>query len=354
MTPIDAVIEGSTPTSEADRLLAIQEPEQLFTDPGTLASEFRALARRWHPDTQDEPRAVAVFAHLAELRDRGLRTWATGLWDAGDTLWFREGTDVPQTLPVRSRRRFELGREFVCSDCLATWVDGPCEDFLRQADQMTRTCRFSNTRMQAAFEDALPRLRAAVSLPDGSHVLIQELAPDLIRLRDLLAWLRGPLDGRHTAWIVSGLLNLACYLEHAELTHNDLSLDTCFVSPVRHFVALPGAWWFGAVEGSPLLGVPSRTLAQMPPWLAASGHAHRVLDLEQIRAVARELLGDATGQRFPSVTPEAMATWSRLATSGSAREDYREWMQEVLPESYGARRFVALEITPEQVYGGKA
>ncbi len=349
MTRVEAVVEDQASLNQAAQLLAIRQPEALFTSPETIAAEFRALARRWHPDAGTG--STTVFAHLSGLRDRAFLNWKEGFWDGGRTLWLREGSAGTRRLPILARHTFELGQEWLCPGCLVTRVGPEMADFLARGKGMVKALRYADADMRTAFEGLLPALRAVETRPDGAAFVIQGLAPDFIRLRDLLAHLGDAMDGRHAAWIISGLLNLACYLEHAELTHNDISLDTCFVSPERHLVAFPGAWWFGAVAGTPLLGLPARSLELAR---GTGEEADPGLDRELIRRVARALLGDPTGQRFPASVPGLLAQWSRLASRGSALEDYHEWMQDVLPGSYGARRFVALDVTPDQVYGGTA
>ena len=73
-------------------------------------------------------------------------------------------------------------------------------------------------------------------------------------------------------------------------------------------------------------------------------------DLELIRATGRELLGDISGIRLrdPSI-PRPMAEWLRYPSAGSALADYRFW-REVLIASFGGRRFVRLDVTPEKMY----
>ena len=340
------------PASSAKALLALREPEQLFSSPDAIAGEFRALAHRWHPDGNSLAQAGEVFAHLASLRDEALRKQRLGLWESREELRLRSISGSSRVFKGIARWSCELGQYHLGPDTLVAILDTEWEDFHRNARLLARACVFSDPRMRAAFEESLPRIRETFPLGDGRPVLVLDLAPDLIRLRDLFRYLGHRLDPRHVAWIVSGLLNLACYLQHAGLTHNDLSLDTCFISPQRHSVALPGGWWYGALEGLPLLGLPRRSLA-LWPWARVGEPG---LDLELIRALTRELLGDASGQLLPDLgtAPAALWTWARRASSGSARKDYRHWLQDILPASFGSRRFVALEITPDQVHGGKA
>jgi hypothetical protein len=340
------------PAPSALALLALQEPEQLFSSPETVAEGFRALARRWHPDANAQAKAGEVFAHLASLRDAALRKQRLGLWEGQEELRLRTPSGSSRVFKEISRWSFELGRCHLGPGTLVAILNAEWEDFHRNARLLAKACVGREPRLRSAFLGSLPAVREAFPLADGRPVLVLALAPDLIRLRDLFRHLGHRLDPRHVAWIVSGLLNLACYLQRTGLTHNDLSLDTCFVSPRRHFVALPGGWWYGALEGQPLLGLPRRSL-DLWPWTSVGDPG---LDLELIRAVARELLGDASGQLLPDLgtAPEALGTWARQASSGSAREDYRHWMENILPASFGSRRFVALEITPDQVHGGKA
>lgn len=354
MVIVNAGLEGKRKTLTASKLLSIQTPEQVFSSPTTISSEFRALAKKWHPDSLSCPQAGESFAHLVWLRNQATIKWETGLWEGSDSLWLRTGGDTVCQLSIQRAYDTLLGREFLTPGLLVTRVQEAHTDFLYHAQRLTKVLPFADGRMRAAFEQALPTRLRDVSLRDGSVLAMQEVAPDLICLKDVYRHLHGALGARHGAWIISGLLSLVCYLEFAGFTHNNISLDTCFISPKRHMVALPSAWWFGVVEGSPYFGLPARTLKRMPAWMIEEGRAHRDLDLELIRALGRELLCDPADQSPSGMTPDAMSIWLHRATSGSAREDYRQWTEEVLPASYGARRFVALEITPEQVYGGKA
>ena len=59
-------------------------------------------------------------------------------------------------------------------------------------------------------------------------------------------------------------------------------------------------------------------------------------DLELIRALGRELLGDATSLRLEreKAAPRPMLDWLRLPAGDSALRDYRIWMDRVLTVSY--------------------
>jgi hypothetical protein len=83
-----------------------------------------------------------------------------------------------------------------------------------------------------------------------------------------------------------------------------------------------------------------------------TGRADFRTDLELVRAIGRELLGDITGVRLArdSAAPRAMIDWLRLPASDDPIEEYRTWRTQVLHDSFGARRFVELPLTQSDIY----
>ena len=68
--------------------------------------------------------------------------------------------------------------------------------------------------------------------------------------------------------------------------------------------------------------------------------------------MGRELLGDISGMRLPheKAAPQAMLEWLRLPASNDAAEEYRIWQQDILKESFGARRFVEMKLSHGDIY----
>jgi hypothetical protein len=186
---------------------------------------------------------------------------------------------------------------------------------------------------------------------ERSRVAILEKPEDAVLLADLAAHLGGTIPARHVAWMVSSLLNIANFFAVAGLTHNALTTETVFVSPKGHAAYVLGGWWYATPAGLRLDMLPEATHALLPPATQAAKRADIRLDLECIRAIGRVLLGDATGSGLArrADVPRPMADFLRLPGPGSALEDYRTW-NEVLRESFGPRRFVALPVSFSDVY----
>jgi len=89
----------------------------------------------------------------------------------------------------------------------------------------------------------------------------------------------------------------------------------------------------------------------MPPQVLRSKESSTLTDLECIRHVGRELLGDPSGAHLePSGVPLPLVQWLKGAASHNAIEEYANW-RTVLKASYGERRFVELKLDRTTLYG---
>jgi hypothetical protein len=120
------------------------------------------------------------------------------------------------------------------------------------------------------MERYMPRKRADFEARDGTMVLVIEKTPDVYRLRDLISALGGSIEPKHVAWMMNTVLNIACYLERAGLTHNAITPDSYFVSPKYHSGLLLGDWWFAAKAGQSRCCICQRPRTRWLPPISSS------------------------------------------------------------------------------------
>src|SRR5215475_3091590 len=310
-------------TLTASQILAIAptEPERLFSgDPASLRYEFAVLAKRWHPDRNGSSDAAKVLERVVVLHDVAKRKLALGKW-------------CP---PGVNRVAFMVEKEHALL----------FENGLRRI----RDIRYPDARVRGDLAKFMPDVQGVYETT-AHHVAIIAKTEDVVLLKDLVAHGGGQLPPKHSAWVVSSLLNLACFFEVTGLTHNAIAPETVFVTAKNHAAYLLGGWWYAAPAGSHITLLPETNYALMPRSMAASKRADIRLDLESIRAVGRTILGDATGLGLigRSDLPKPMTSFLRLPSSGSAIEDYRAWSQ-ALKDSFGPRRFMELPISFSDVY----
>jgi hypothetical protein len=345
MPPVD--------TLTAAQILAIAptEPERLFSaDPDCLRQEFASLAKIWHPDRNSSSQAQDVLQHVVTLYDAAKRKLAVGEWFAPGVIRIDTVTGKSFVLQIKRRHRFELGLMGIAGNRVAFLVEKKHVILFETGLRRINEIRYPNARVRDDLAKFMPHVQGVYETATH-HVAMITKTEDVVLLKDLLDHLGGQLPPKHAAWVVSSLLNLACFFEVAGLTHNAISPETIFVSAKYHAAFLLGGWWYAAPAGGRIEFLPEATYNLMPRSMATSKRADIRLDLESIRAVGRTILGDPTGLELirRKDVPKPMANFLRLPSSDSAIEDYRAWGQ-ALEDSFGPRRFIELPISSNDVY----
>jgi hypothetical protein len=340
-------------TLTASQILAIPptEPERLFSgDPASLRHEFVVLVKCWHPDRNGSSEAAKVMERVVTLHDAAKRKHAVGEWSAPDVIRMDTTTGNSLILKVKRRHEFELGEMAVAINRVAFLVEKEHTTLFETGLRRIKEIRYPDARIRGDLAKFMPDVQGVYETAKH-HVAIMAKTEDVILLKDLVAHVGGQLPPKHTAWVVSSLLNLACFFEVTGLTHNAISPETIFVTAKYHAVYVLGGWWYAAPTGSRIELLPEMTYALMPRSMATSKRADIRLDLESIRAVGRTILGDSTGLGLVGREdlPKPMTNFLRLPSSGSAIEDYQAW-EKTLKDSFGPPCFMELPISSRDVY----
>lgn len=341
----------------ATQILAVPEsqPERLFSAPDQVGAEFKALAKRWHPDVRGGDNKV--FQHITVLHRVAVERADKGQWIIPGRLDLKGADGIEYHIHHVRDFDFGLGRAYLNESIVAYVFPKDVAHVAREAEESIRSIRFPaktaelQKKLRDEFTPRIPAIRKRFVTDDGRAVLVLTKPNDAIRLRDLLDHEKGFLDPRHTAWIMSELLNICCWLKVEGMTHNDLSLDSVFIRPEQHHVWLSG-WWYAVPEGQRMRSLQSgRTVRHLPASVINTKKASFFTDLNQVRLLGRELFGDELGMRLGSDTrvPEPFRTWLRHASSGVGKTDFAQW-HETAKASFGARRFTKMAISFSDVY----
>ncbi|HSU17716.1 J domain-containing protein [Longimicrobium sp.] len=344
-------------TITAAALLAIPawQPEKLFSgDDERDRRLYRRLALDFHPDRH--PANTESFKHLSALKNARDTKIEAKTWTGAGVreLVLRSG----KRLVVRYLRRhtFELGTLFISPRSVTYLFREDHRALCRNAVRTIRGFRYANDAMRDEVSRFLPRIELEAETADGPALVIAK-SPGVIRLRDVLDHLGGRMDPRHVAWILSTLHNLGAYLTWAGLTHNAIDLDSYFISPNDHAGMLLGGWWYARREGEAMTHLPGASVnvwkTILPPHATAAKRATPKLDRELIRLAGRTLLGDPGGTRLlrdPAI-PAPLARWVTTPGDDDGIEDYANWAR-ARDAAFGPRRFVVMDLTPQEIYGG--
>jgi hypothetical protein len=341
----------------ADEILAMPEksPEKLFSGVLEIAkTEYHTLCRRWHPDYNRDANATAVFQHVNNLYQTAQHLIETDGWRGAGVLELPAAASgrglIARRMRYFKRADFELGEMYIGDMEIAFTVKREYADLFENARRRIASFKFANPAMQKEMHRNLPD-NAEYFATAERLIMVLPKAADMILLADLLEHLGGAIDARHVAWIGSSLQNLACYFEYVGIVHHDISPQTVLVSPEHHSVMLLGGWWYANFVGGKINALPNRTINVAPADVLRNKRADIRVDLELIRQIGRELLGEKgsmpikTNERIPA----AMARWFNGATSGSAVADYQLW-RNMLEMDFGKPRFCRLDVEPSAIY----
>lgn len=250
---------------------------------------------------------------------------------------------------VSKLHKIELGEMFINRDSVVFSLDKQHKDFFDNAVKSINAFKYANSKMKDEFSKYLPSIVKTFE-EDNKLVMIVKKNEDLILLKDVFDFFKGKMDPKHVAWILSSLHNLVCYFNYSKFSHNDIAMNTYFISPALHDGALLGGWWYATEFGKKMIGVPGRTYNLLSSSAKNNKGGDIRTDLDLIRAVGRELLGDPEGVDVEA--PDAMKDWLRCETTGDALKDYSTWMNDVITASFGGRFFTKMDLDSSEIYTG--
>lgn len=334
----------------AAEVLKIIHSEDLFPNDLDKAKEiYHSLSKEWHPDTNKTPKADCVFAHINNLYHDVVQKIENKTWCEPNTyrIKLKNGSDLVSK--YLSKPNFELGDCYI-SNTKVVYVlkEKPFNSFF--SFPQFKKFKFANAEMEREMQKYLPSFEYSVETEEGFPCLIFSKKQELLSLRDIFSYYKKSLDPKHVAWIMNSLYNITCYLSYVGLVHCEITLDTVFISPQDHSSCLIGGWWYSVSSADRLKYISARTNSFLPSSVRESKVASSRVDLELVKALGRELLGDVWGTKLSKLNvPEPMAHWLRNASGDNAIEEYRKW-NNILIGSFGPRKFVPMDITAEMLY----
>lgn len=342
----------------ADFILStpVDEPERVFqsTTPDGVEAKIRKLLKEWHPDVSSHARAGEVTAQLNVLAAAARKRVRDGTWAEVGVVSWHSGSRRYR-VRYRAKRSFELGTMYYGRGVAAYETKPEHQKLYSNALTRLSTMHWADDKMKTEMSRFLPALmKSFTDDVTGRRVLLLDKPQGTYTVRDVVAARGGRLEPVHAAWLMSGLLNVCCYLQWASLSHGDVSMDTVFMTPAEHSVSLLGGWWYAHPVGEKIESLPYRTACLAPPDSIRMKLADERTDLLCARALVREALGSPSGMDMGGDVPLPMTNFLRSPSSGSALEDYQVWKEKVLPASFGARRFVELEVSEADAFKERA
>jgi hypothetical protein len=335
----------------AEAILKMSTPGELYSqDEQLIKIEFRNLAKQWHPDVNTDKRAAEVLKKIKDLYDSGIDMMKAGNWTKPNYVQFRTTDGKRIGITYQKVTSFELGTAYICNQGVIYLVKKAHKRFLDNFVKRIGELKFANDAMKSEFSRCVPAIAHQFETEDHFAIRVSKTA-DVFSLRDVHMFYKGNLPDRHMTWILRRLYNLACFLGYNKLAHYGLTLDNVYISPQYHTALLFGGWWYATPYGESLLGAHQDVVNLMSPAAKKEKIATHITDLESIRQIGRELVGDKYGSVLAKNTtiPKPIIDWLLGASVKTPLEEYKLWDQ-TIDHGYGKRQFVEMDVSATDLY----
>lgn len=334
----------------AEKLLSINSPELLFTQEN-LKSEYRNLVFHWHPDKNNHPDASDVFNHINKLYKQGIESIRNGCWDIPFFESIKDIDGKRYNIKCRYQFTFELGRCLVCDNNVVYIIDKSYKKFFSNFVNVVSNFSYPSDRVRDEISRFLPSINVNTET-DDCYILVIPKSNEIIPLRVMYDFFDKKVDPKHVAWIIGCLYNLSCYFEVSGITHNDINIDNCFVSPKDHTIHLYGGWWYSVPNKTKMLGTSAKSFGFMTDRQRKDKIGNHFFDRSLMNSVALELLGDISGSSLimDKNIPKSMLNWLTIPNKYTNIKHYDIWMNKILIDSFGERKFIRIDESIEEMY----
>jgi serine/threonine protein kinase len=316
-------------------LLSLKRPSQLFTK-DNFKNEYRKYAKANHPDNGG---SIEVMMHINALYEKACKLYESDQWDSKDSLQIN-GTPYP----FDSKNFFELGIIYISDKVLIYQLYS----------------KYASFPINTVTSFPFPDIKLQKLVPEEMHTWTDPLTKDIyyiiskpegsFLLKDILTKFPS-IPEKHVAWIISRLYNIGCLLEANNLVHLDISLNSVLINPETHWAGIYGGWWYCYKKEQTIMSLPVSTYKILPYSSIKDKKAVLSLMGIQIKALAKELLGDRFGDihSFEGIN-KGLVEYLIRPGEGSLIKEFINWDKNVLDSIYGPRKYIDWRVTKEDIY----
>lgn len=314
--------------------------------------EYIAYLKEYHPDKHiGDERYNEVTKKINNLYQKAIEMLDSGHWVEVGLIRIKSIDGQKFTMKYNVEHSFELGKCYIGNNSILYLIDEEHSDFVENALSKINNLNYANDDMKTEFQKYLPNILKKFETFDKKTVILIKKTEDVFSLKDILKYYNGKVPPRHVVWILSSLYNMACFLYVNKLSHNGITIDNYYISPLYHSGLLLGGWWYTVPLGDKMLGVPADIYSVMSPEMQTLKKGDYLIDLEAIRLIGRTLLGDKNGIELldDKEIPTPLINWVRGLPVNNPMKEYKQW-EKVILDSYGKREFIVMNIDINKMY----
>ena len=335
-----------------DEIKNIKYPYELFTDDiEDIKNKYVELMKIYHPDLNgQEKEYIEITKKINNLYKQAEENIIKGIWSEPGFMKLKCINGKYYTMNFRISHTFELGKIYIGNDLILYLIDDKHDKMAINAINKLNSIKYANDDMKKEFHRYLPQIKESIRTISGKIGIVVKKDEDLILLRDLLTYCKGKISINEIGYILNSLYNIVCFINYNGLTHNGITLDSCFLSIKNHYVALLGGWWYAVESGKSLLGIPKEISSIVNYKTNESSKANAIIDLESIRLLGRTLLSYNTSRVLSRGTkvPKNLMIWLEENSSDNPFDEYIKWTS--ISQKIEYRDFIRFNIDKDDLY----
>ncbi len=331
---------------KADQILSISKCGDLFpNDINKTKAQYKELAKVWHPDTNKSPKASDVFAKINELYNKALKLINEGVWEKTNYIIICKESGDKMAIDYYSTFDFELGTCYIANTKIIYLLSSDKRKYYDNAIKQVKSLKYKDRNMEEKFSMFFPKIDQTFKTNKGEYVISLTKTEDVYPLKDIFEYFDNKILDKHVAWILSRLCNLTCFMKFNNMVHNGISINNCFVSPKYHSILLLGGWWYATKENEMMIGTTKDIFDIMPVLTKSNRESSSLTDLESVKLLARQLLGESNCRKLALNTkiPKPFINYLICGSGSDSYDEFAKW-DKALTESYGERKFLTMEI----------
>lgn len=322
-----------------DDVLKAGSVDDIFTnDAAVCKAEYREYLKEFHPDFHDgEMTYQEVTSKIVMMYERAVDLISKGKWEESNKIRLSKPNGKTLIVTYLKEYDFELGRMYLCNSHVVYVID---RKYKKYYDNYIESTKFSCPNdMMDSIGYALPHIVQHFDNNDECVIIVKRMAK-CVPLVEVWNNFKGKIPAKHAAWMISRLLNLACFLSYNNIVHNGIDINSCFVDIEKHGIMLYGGWWYTRETDAKMIGVSSDVYDVMPPSAKRNKKSKKSTDMECIKMLGIKLMG-CTSKISDYAVPSQIMCWLRTGSGEYPPTEMKRW-EMALDAAFGKRTFIKM------------
>lgn len=345
-----------------EKIMSASRPEDIFSmNPDTIEQEKEEYIERFKPQSYSTIKNFVITQKVITLYRRALLKFDN--MDNEElsnlSLYISEMTGcMDYHFECHYVYDIRIGKMYVTENKVIFVIDKEYKKYYENYIEKTKKFPKVNKDVWESVQYTLPKVVKNFQSTDEKWVIILKMPCSRIYpLREILNFYDGKLEPEYVASMLTRLYNFVCYMDLNGMNHNGITIDNLFFAPGRvveegesytvddvRFVGVFGGWFYTTWTDEKIKGIPKEVYEIIPQECKKTGFSSFALDSQSVKRVARELLGDDSGENLISV-PMPLKSWVNDSTSEkNAYEEFCKW-ERVIIDSFGKKRFVEIDVS---------